>query len=234
NRNSSVPVDVEAAAGTQRVLVDERSSARAWVLLGTFDLDPGLRTVRFSRRTSTPGWIVADAIKVEPVRPTATASLGPSGDGWALTARQLSRTADAGSTWRSIEPSGNAARSIRAVDFADAFHGRALALEPGSARLDLLTTEDGGTTWTRSPVPGPSAYRGSIAVPGLPSFVDPSTAVLPVTLAGKRSALEFATSADSGRSWSIAAAIPTQRPLTRAKALPADVVDAGTWLAALE
>jgi N-acetyl-anhydromuramyl-L-alanine amidase AmpD len=326
NRNSSVPVDVATAAGTQRVLADERSSARAWVLLGTFDLQPGLRTVRFSRRTSTPGWILADAIKVEPVRPIATASLGASGEGWALTARQLSRTADGGSTWRSIEPPGTAARSIRAVDFADALHGRALALQPGSARLALLTTEDGGSTWIRSSLSGPadldaagpmtldfpdpvngfvsvrrqargvgaglllrtadggatwkssplpapgaiaftsdtdgwlsspetdrlyatlnagrswravtvprrSAYRGSIAVPGLPSFVDPSTAVLPVTLAGRRSAVEFATSVDGGRTWSVAVAIPTQHPLARAKALPADVVDAGTWLAALD
>jgi N-acetyl-anhydromuramyl-L-alanine amidase AmpD/photosystem II stability/assembly factor-like uncharacterized protein len=324
NRNASVPVDVEAAAGAQRVLVDQRASARAWALLGTFDLKPGLRTLRFSRRAAGAGWITADAVKIEPVRPIATAAIDPSGAGWALTARQLSWTSDSGTTWRSIEPPGIAARWIRAVDF-DGLHGRALALMPGGPGLALFTTEDGGSTWTRSTVPAPadldaagqmtvtfpddasgfvsvrreargagagrllrtanggatwkssslpapgaiafngsdgwlsspetdrlyvthngggswravnvpkrSAYRGSIAVPGLPSFVDESSAVLPVTLAGKRSAVEFATSANGGRSWSVAAVIPAKRPLTRAKALPAAVVDAGSWLAALE
>src|SRR5204863_2983194 len=83
-------------------------------------------------------------------------------------------------------------------------------------------------------LPRPPAYKASIAVPGLPSFLDATSAVLPVTLAGKRSALEFVETTDSGKRWRVAATVPTQRPLLRPRLLPAAVVDATTWLAALE
>jgi len=326
NRNAAVPVDVETAAGTRRVLVDQRVNGRRWVLLGTFPLLAGQWAVRFSRRTTTPGWIGADALKVEPVRAVAANSLSPAGAGWALTSRHLSSTADGGESWSSIEPPGVPAAAIRAVRFLDAARARAAVLTPGSAGLALFSTEDAGATWTKSPlpapadldaaasiavdfpdendgfvsvrreargsgaglllrtadggltwrstrlpvpggiafptpadgwlsspetgrlyvthnggrgwsavpVPKPSAYRGSIAVPGLPSFVDTANAVLPVTLAGKRSAVEFLASRNGGRAWRVAATIPTQRPLTRARLLPAAVIDAGNWLAALE
>ena len=70
--------------------------------------------------------------------------------------------------------------------------------------------------------------------PGLPTFTDETTGVLPVTLAGARSAVSFLRSQDAGRTWRLAATVATRRPITTARLVPATVVDSSTWLAALE
>src|SRR5204863_8320810 len=135
--------------------VDQRTNGRRWVLLGTFAFPSGVRTVRFVRQTSSPGLIAADAIKLEPVRPLATDGLSASA-GWALTSRQLSATADGGKTWRPIEPAGVPSTALRAVDLDDPAHGWAVALDPGSAGLQLLWTTDGGATWATGALPAPA------------------------------------------------------------------------------
>jgi photosystem II stability/assembly factor-like uncharacterized protein len=137
----------------------------------------------------------------------------------------LLRTADGGQTWQSSR-----LPAPGAIAFPTATNGWLSGPDTGS----LYVTSDAGRTWKAVPVPRPAAYRASIAVPGLPSFLDPTTAVLPVTLAGKKSAVEFLQSTNAGKTWRIAATVPTQRPLLRPRLQPAAVVDAKTWLAALE
>jgi hypothetical protein len=58
--------------------------------------------------------------------------------------------------------------------------------------------------------------------------------VLPVTLAGARSALAFATTRDGGRSWRIAATVPARRPVATTSQIPSAVVDGDDWLGAFE
>jgi N-acetyl-anhydromuramyl-L-alanine amidase AmpD len=322
NRNPATPVEVETAAGVRQTVVDQRANGRRWVLLGTFRLRAGLRSIRFSRKATKQGWISADAVKVEPLRPLATGAVGLDATGWALTARALSTTRNGGGAWQQFGPPGVPASRIRALDLDPSQRGRLVAL--AGAGLELYSTTDGGTTWTESalplvadldaaapigldflddstgfaslrrenrgegvgvllrtidggvtwrssklPVPGtvrfrtptdgwlenteglyvthdggrrwratrlpkPRGYAASIAVAGLPTFTDEFTGVLPMTLAGKKSAVSFLASDDGGFSWRVAAVIPTARPLIRAQALPTTVVDATTWLAALE
>ena len=57
--------------------------------------------------------------------------------------------------------------------------------------------------------------------------------MLPVTLAGTKSAVSFLLSSDAGRTWRLAATVATRRPISTAS-VPAAVVDSATWLAALE
>ena len=73
---------------------------------------------------------------------------------------------------------------------------------PTSAETgELYATGNGGRGWRVVRLPRPTAYRGSAALPGLPTFTDERTGVLPVTLAGARSAVSFLRSQDAGRTW---------------------------------
>jgi photosystem II stability/assembly factor-like uncharacterized protein len=137
----------------------------------------------------------------------------------------LLRTTDGGATWRSFRLP--APGTIR---FASTAVGWLSTTEGG----DLYVTRNAGRNWRPVRLPRPSAYRAAIMVAGLPFLSDSFNAVLPVTLAGKRSAVSFLDSQDGGQTWRIAAVIPTARPLTRAQPIPSTVIDAVTWLAALE
>ena len=137
----------------------------------------------------------------------------------------LLRTTDGGATWlQSKLPAPGA------IMFRTASEGWLTSAETG----ELYATRNGGRGWRVVRLPRPTAYKGSAALPGLPTFTDETTGVLPVTLAGTRSAVSFLRSLDAGRTWKVAATVATRRPITTARLVPATVVDSSTWLAALE
>jgi hypothetical protein len=59
----AVPVDIEHAAGTNTVTVNERSNGNAWNLLGTFSLNVGTNAVVRVRNAGTTKTVVVDAVR---------------------------------------------------------------------------------------------------------------------------------------------------------------------------
>jgi peptidoglycan/xylan/chitin deacetylase (PgdA/CDA1 family) len=68
--SASAPVGVDALRGLRFVRVDQRSRGGRWVLLGTFALQAGDRTVlRVSRHGKGSGYVVADAVRITTPNP---------------------------------------------------------------------------------------------------------------------------------------------------------------------
>jgi photosystem II stability/assembly factor-like uncharacterized protein len=137
----------------------------------------------------------------------------------------LLATSNGGAAWRQLR-----LPAAGSVTFPTARSGWLSSAEGGS----LYATRDGGGSWRRVQLPLPVAYRSSVALPGLPTFTDPVSGVLPVTLAGTRSAIAFLTTKDGGRTWRVAATVPARRPVPTTARVGTTIVDADTWLAALE
>lgn len=63
--NTSTPVVIAAAGGSQSVRVNQSANGGRWVNLGTFNLAAGdYNVVGVSRWTSTTGYVIADAIRI--------------------------------------------------------------------------------------------------------------------------------------------------------------------------
>jgi N-acetyl-anhydromuramyl-L-alanine amidase AmpD len=103
----------------------------------------------------------------------------------------------------------------------------------GLANEKLYATHDSGKTWRA--VRPPAAITGAASsIYALPVFSSPTDGVLPVSLAaGTRSVLAFETTTDGGRSWTPAATVRIGKALAFASAVPAAIVDANYWLAAV-
>jgi N-acetyl-anhydromuramyl-L-alanine amidase AmpD/photosystem II stability/assembly factor-like uncharacterized protein len=137
----------------------------------------------------------------------------------------LLATSDGGVAWRQLR-----LPAAGGVAFPTARTGWLSSAEGGS----LYVTRDGGGSWRRVELPVPVRYRASVALAGLPTFTDPLSGVLPVTLAGTRSAVAFLTTRDGGRTWRVAATVPARRPVSPTARVETSIVDADTWVAALE
>ena len=165
-RNPAVPFAIDTLTGWHPLTVNERSNGGRWTYLGTFTLPAGKGwDVRVSRNSTSRGTIAVDAVTAAPVGHPLQARLLPGGFGYALTASALELTSDAGSSWRTATPPGLAATDIRAVRFVDPKTGFVVGLS-GTERqgLGLWRTTDGGTTWTSSLLPAPTAVDVSAPI----------------------------------------------------------------------
>ncbi len=142
-----------------------------------------------------------------------------------FSAGDLYQTTDGGATWTKLSlPIGG---SIRFMSRSDGWTA-------GGALNDrLYVTRDGGQTWERQAVTLPPDYTANAPAYDLPTFQDNRTGVLPVSFTGAdRGAIGFYVTGDGGRTWSLAATIPSQDRLERGVALRSEIVDTDTWLVA--
>jgi photosystem II stability/assembly factor-like uncharacterized protein len=130
-------------------------------------------------------------------------------------------TSNGGRTWsqRLLPATGE-------VAFATAARGWLAPVDGG-----LYATRDGGRTWRPATVPAPAAFRSKLPLAELPTFSDPTHAVLPVTFQrGARAALSFLTSRDGGTTWRAAAAV-TGRAAAATGRVPTAIAGATDWIA---
>jgi N-acetyl-anhydromuramyl-L-alanine amidase AmpD/photosystem II stability/assembly factor-like uncharacterized protein len=127
----------------------------------------------------------------------------------------LLATSNSGRTWsRRLLPGGGE------VTFSTAARGWLERAVGG-----LYRTVNGGRSWSRTTLPAPAGFRDAPPLAELPSFSDPSHAVVPVTFRrGARAALSFLMSSNGGSTWRSAATIEG-RHVTAATA------DASDWIA---
>ncbi len=96
----------------------------------------------------------------------------------------------------------------------------------------LFRSRDAGGTWQSAAVPAPAGFRSSLPLAELPTFSDPTHAVLPVTFrSDTRAAVSFLTSGNGGTTWRTAATVTGLRVHTPAGHVPAAIVDRTNWLA---
>jgi hypothetical protein len=142
--------------------------------------------------------------------------LGLSGPGVLLASSDGGRT-----WWRTILPSSGE------IEFATASRGWLVGDDGG-----VYATGDGGRTWRAVSVPAPSGFGSAAPLAELPTFSDPTHAVLPVTFRrGAREAVSFLTSSNAGATWQSAAVVSGGRAATTAGRIPTAVVDATDWIA---
>ena len=165
---------------------------------------------------ATIQWIEAEPVAATPSGDAALAwdrsrvgeaELVTTTQGWALIGGQLLWTTDGGETWLDITPPGAGESSYRDVFLLDANLGwAALADAPEDAQpslpIQILHTQDGGTTWTSSEF-GTVLSLGAIGAPGNLEFVDPEHGWLSVsqTLTMNSSAADLYRTTDGGLTW---------------------------------
>jgi hypothetical protein len=141
-------------------------------------------------------------------------SLGLPGPGVLLA------SSDSGRTWSRLLLPGSGE-----IAFATAARGWLAPVDGG-----LYTTGDGGRTWRPATVPAPAAFRSTLPLAELPTFSDPTNAVLPVTFRrSARAAVSFLTSHNGGTTWRTAATV-TGRPSPPGRIATA-IADATDWIA---
>jgi photosystem II stability/assembly factor-like uncharacterized protein len=167
---------------------------------------------------------VAAPADVEPVGTQLFVGLRLGPNRFGLSRGVLLKSLD-GHTWKQLRlPAGGR------LSFPTAKDGW---LVGGLANEQLYATHDAGTTW-RAVRPPPAITGAASTVYALPVFLSSREGVLPVSLAaGTRSTLAFETTSDGGRSWKPAANVRIGKSLAFASAVPAAVVDADYWLAAV-
>jgi photosystem II stability/assembly factor-like uncharacterized protein len=117
---------------------------------------------------------------------------------------RIYRTADGGARWTLVYRTEEKGVFLDAVAFWDARHGIAMS-DPVGGRFFLLTTSDGGRTWTRlSPdgIPAALAGEAAFAASGSCLTVQGSANVWIGTGGGAKARVYRST--DRGRTWSVA------------------------------
>jgi photosystem II stability/assembly factor-like uncharacterized protein len=131
----------------------------------------------------------------------------------------LLASSDGGRTWsRRILPGSGQ------IEFATASRGWLAGVDGG-----VYATRDGGGTWRAVSVSAPPGFGSPAPLAELPTFSDPTHAVLPVTFRrGARTAVSFLTTSNAGTTWQSAAVV------TGRGAAASAVVDATGRMALLD
>ena len=127
-------------------------------------------------------------------------SAGPAEEGKA----RIFHTADGGATWAEQWSTAEKGVFLDAIAFWDARHGIAMS-DPVDGHLYLLTTDDGGATWTRVPaerIPPTLAGEAAFAASGSCLTIQGSGNVW-IGSGGGATARVF-RSTDRGRHWTVA------------------------------
>ena len=96
----------------------------------------------------------------------------------------------------------------------------------------LYSTRNEGRTWQPATIPTPPTYRSTLPLAELPTFSDPTKAVVPVTFRRKaQAAVSFLTSLNSGRTWRTAATVTSSPATAPADRIPTAIADATDWIA---
>jgi N-acetyl-anhydromuramyl-L-alanine amidase AmpD/photosystem II stability/assembly factor-like uncharacterized protein len=201
SRSGSVPVGIDTTSGRKWVHVDERTGT-GWRYLGTFDL-AGKTHVVVSPRTAATGTIAADAFKVELLSRRFESRLVSQKQGWVLSKAGISRTADAGATWKTISPPGAALQAIRGADWSGQTAYAVVATGSRTSPMKLEWTSDGGATWSSSPLRLPPA--ADVAGPVDVQVVDSQNLFIGLRLEPNGHALSrgiLLRSTDGGATWS--------------------------------
>jgi photosystem II stability/assembly factor-like uncharacterized protein len=154
------------------------------------------------RVDTIPGATTLDLRAIHAIDPR-TAVVMSAGEAEKGQAR-IFRTTDAGKTWRLVFTTEQKGVFLDAVAFWDARHGIALS-DPVDGRLFLLTTDDGGRSWTRIPpdrLPATLDGEAFFAASGSCLTVQGSSAVW-IGSGGGAAARVFRSS-DRGRTWGVA------------------------------
>ncbi|HVN51383.1 MAG TPA: hypothetical protein VMT43_08120 [Acidimicrobiales bacterium] len=133
--------------------------------------------------------------------------------GWAAVSmpngplESLMMTTDGGATWATVDPRLPRTGDVMFYTRTDGYLGGSVAMNrPFGDRGDALyVTHDGGRTWRKVVVPLDDRSWPNpswTVIYGVPTFVDSSDGVLPVTLTKANTALvEWWTTADGGVTW---------------------------------
>ncbi len=124
-----------------------------------------------------------------------------SRDGTARTAGWLQRTTDGGATWNSLSqlpavPDQRPFVDYIALHFVSASTGWFVGTDDGGTQ-HLYVTWNGGRSWSIQALPTP--VSGVALHPSVPSVIDSTTAVVPITLDDGRVFVDV--SKDGGRTW---------------------------------
>ena len=117
---------------------------------------------------------------------------------------RIYRTTDAGAHWSLVYSTLQKGVFLDAVAFWDAQHGIALS-DPVDGRFFLVTTNDGGGSWTRVPperIPAALAGEAAFAASGTCLTVDGQSSVWIGTGGGATARVYH--SSDRGRTWTVA------------------------------
>ena len=134
----------------------------------------------------------------------------------------LLASSNGGRTWtRQVLPGGGA------IAFTTPSRGWLAPVDGG-----LFRTRDAGRTWQSAAVPAPAGFGSSLPLAELPTFSEPTHAVLPVTFrSGTRAAVSFLTSGNGGTTWRTAATVTGRRVAAAAGRVPTAIADATDWFA---
>src|SRR5438552_10562652 len=77
NRATNTPIDIVHAAGTTRVLVNQRNSSGGWFKLFSTNFNAGVTSSATIRNDNTTGYVIADGIRFLPVGSIAVTSSPP-------------------------------------------------------------------------------------------------------------------------------------------------------------
>jgi len=137
---------------------------------------------------------------------TCLFALKGGNDAWFVTGgakvARVFHTGDRGRTWTAAEtpaPAGNASSGLFSVAFLDAKRGYAAGgdyKQPAFQGLNGIRTDDGGATWSPSPLSSTGFYSAVVPVPGSKDDL------VAVGLAGE------AASHDAGRTWTPTGNLP--------------------------
>src|SRR5204862_2031236 len=101
-----------------------------------------------SPRNATAGTIAADAFKVELLSRRFESRLVSNKHGWVLSRAGISRTTDAGATWKTISPPGAELQALRGADWSGQTAYAVVATGSRTRPLKLEWTNDVGATWS--------------------------------------------------------------------------------------
>lgn len=169
------------------------------------------------------GSLVSQTSREIPTPPhliTGIRSFTPS-EGFVNTEREVLRTSDGGGDWSNVGPRLGSGQVIASAEFVSLTSFKVLAVDPKTRTIELFSTEDGGSSWTR-------------ALPVLPGINDPEMIIASGKLDGSRIEFALQTSSnfdgkivytsDGGEVWTV-----ESRSIELRKDVESEPVVSGSW-----